>query len=69
MHTDESEDPVELGVVTCLLERPKAIMVGLDNRPVWIPKSVLHDNSEVFRLSDNGKLIVKYWWADKEGYV
>lgn len=35
----------------------------------WVPKSVVHDNSEVYDLRENreGKLVLKGWWARKEG--
>lgn len=31
----------------------------------FLPKSVLHDDSEVFAVGDEGKLIVKRWWAEQ----
>jgi len=38
---------------------------------VWIPFSVLHDDSEVFDDDENGdgEVIVKSWWAEKENLV
>ena len=35
---------------------------------IWIPKSVIHDDSEVFDARDNaeGELVVMAWWARKE---
>ena len=36
---------------------------------VWIPKSVLDDDSEVYDEDKNseGEVVVKTWWAEKEG--
>ncbi len=36
---------------------------------VWIPKSVIHDDSEVFDDDENseGEVVVKTWWAESEG--
>ena len=36
---------------------------------VWIPRSIIHDDSEVFDDEDNaeGEVVVKTWWAEKEG--
>lgn len=36
---------------------------------VWIPKSVIHDNSEVYNDEDNsnGEVVVKSWFAEQEG--
>lgn len=37
----------------------------------WIPKSVLHDDSEVYDDDENkeGEVVVNQWWANKEGLV
>ena len=47
----------------------KALLVTIGTKEVWIPKSVIHDDSEVYRESDTtpGKLVLKGWWARKEG--
>jgi len=34
----------------------------------WIPYSQIDDDSEVFREGDKGTLIIKDWWAEKEGW-
>ena len=34
-----------------------------------IPKSVLHDDSEVYESGTEGELIVMRWWAQKEGLL
>lgn len=51
----------------------KALCVELDEhgKDVWIPLSVLHDDSEVFDDDENGdgEVIVKSWWAEKENLV
>lgn len=41
--------------------------VDLDEE-VWIPKSVIHDDSEVFDSDDNseGEIVLKDWFCDKE---
>lgn len=33
----------------------------------WVPKSVLSPESEIRRWGSRGMLIVKTWWARKEG--
>lgn len=35
----------------------------------WIPYSQIHDDSPVYRNGDKGDLIVKTWWAEKEGWL
>ncbi len=35
----------------------------------WIPKSVIHDDSEVWKAGDEGTLIVQGWWAEQNGLI
>jgi hypothetical protein len=52
----------------CIRETAKAILVMLDDdRNVWIPKSVIDDDSEVYKDGTDGVLIVQRWFAEKEG--
>lgn len=38
---------------------------------IWIPQSVVHDDSEVFddKHAGPGKLCVKTWYAEKRGWL
>lgn len=36
---------------------------------VWVPKSMLHDDSEIVEEGDEGTLIVKERWAEKQGWL
>jgi hypothetical protein len=65
----ENDDPVDLGRAVCVEERKLAVRVVLAGVHYWLPKSILHDDSEVYKMGDSGKLIVKQWWAEKEGWV
>lgn len=68
-------EPQPLGEAVCCAETPKAIQVLLiddGEDKLWIPKSVVHDDSEVYGLASDrneGQLVVQKWWAEKEGYV
>ena len=65
------DDPVTIGEVTVTVETDKALLCHIDddsNREMWVPKSVVHDDSEAWKKGDNGKLVVKAWWAEKYGY-
>lgn len=67
-----SNIPVNLGHAIVQQSTDKALLVKLDaeDEPRWVPKSCIHDNSEVFEeKSEPGDLIVLEWWADKEGLV
>lgn len=72
-----SDAPYSLGEAECIRESEKGLLVDLidagatDDEPVWIPKSAVHDDSEVYDEDENsvGELIVKHWWAEKEGWT
>lgn len=72
---DESDDGVSFVDCTAVAESDKALLVKCkDNDEFnetkdgrWVPKSCVHDDSEVFKKGDEGKFIVKTWWAEKNG--
>lgn len=48
----------------------KALKIELESgETVWIPKSMIHDDSEVYDADSNseGEVVVQTWWAEKEG--
>lgn len=51
----------------CKAETTMAILVDLGSHEVWIPKSQISDDSEVWRKDDTGKLIITEWIAKKKG--
>ena len=63
-------DPVEIDGCQCLRATDKAILVRIqDDLELWIPQSVVHDDSEVWKEDDEGTLIVAGWFAEKNGLV
>lgn len=70
MRSDGSgEDGAHLGYATVIAVSAKAIRVKIkeSGETHWIPSSVIHDDSEVFDRGHEGELVVKQWWAEKEG--
>jgi len=64
--------PVELGQARVLDDRGKALLVRVaevDDKPIWIPKSGIHDDSEVWKADQEGELVVKDWLAEKRGWA
>ena len=58
----------------CIIESKRAILVlrksqPTDRRELWVPKEVLHEDSEVYKEGDEGKLVVETWWAEKKGLL
>jgi hypothetical protein len=63
-----SDEAVSLGAGRAIRTTDKAILVDLDSgEEVWVPKSCLHDDSEVYEEGHAGNVVVKEWWALKEG--
>lgn len=63
-------DATKLGAGKVKKATDKALQVELETgETVWIPKSVIHDDSELYDESENneGEVVVKNWWAEKEG--
>lgn len=69
MRDESGNDPYLVGTAKCTNETPKAIAVRLTGKleGQWIPKSAVHDDSEVYARGHEGKLVVKQWFAEKEG--
>lgn len=67
---DGGSDPVAVGQANLLRESDKAIQVDIDGiGRFWVPKSVIHDDSEVYGGEGAaGELVVKRWFAKKEGW-
>lgn len=70
---DEDEPGVAFENVRVVSCRPKAMLVEIDGADHWIPHSCVHDDSEVYMdehqalQGSPGKLVVKAWFARKEG--
>ena len=63
---------VTLGKAVIHKDSGKAVLVKIEDYPDkrWIPKSVIHDDSEIWKdAGSEGKLVVGDWFAEKEGYV
>lgn len=66
---DGGNDPYELGDGKITRETDKAVLAKIGDKEIWIPKSCVHDDSEAFSLqSSEGSIIVKRWWAEKNGH-
>lgn len=63
---NRGDEPYAMGESKAVRETDKAVLCVLaDETQRWIPKSVVHDDSEVWKKGDDGKLVVKRWWAEK----
>lgn len=66
------DNGTNLGHAEVVRSTEKALLVKLEDEdePRWIPKSVIHDNSEVYSMrSPEGTLVVQTWWAKANGFA
>lgn len=64
------DDAASLGHARVMRTTPDALLVTIDSvGRQWVPRSVVHDDSEVYDDGHEGELVVKQWWARKEGLV
>ena len=62
------DDAHDMGQVQVTTETEKAILCVPEDdgdKQFWVPKSVVHDDSEAWKKGDTGKLVVKAWWWEK----
>lgn len=65
-----SKETVTFDDVECGRDSEKAIFVSVDGKdPIWIPKSQIDDDSEVYEAGTSGKLIVTEWIAKEKGLI
>lgn len=63
-------DPVEIDGCKCIKASDLAILVRVqDDLEVWIPQSLIHDDSEVWEEGDEGVLIIPEWFASQRGLI
>lgn len=65
----EGDEPFIMGNGKCVRSTSKAVLVRIGDKEIWIPQSVVHDDSEVFKAGDEGKVVVLTWWAEKNGHA
>ena len=66
-----TDEGVSLGSARLIRSTAMAILVVLEDRKdqeLWIPKSQIHDDSEVYDAENpSGELVVTSWFANKQG--
>ena len=62
-------ETVEIEDVTVEAETDLALLCIIEEKQRWIPKSVVHEDSEVSGEGDSGTVIIMRWFAEKEGLV
>lgn len=62
---------IKLGYAEVKRTTEKAVLFDTANYgEVWVPQSQVHADSEVWDSSNpSGELVVREWWARKNGYL
>lgn len=47
----------------------KALLCLIDGKEVWIPRSQIHEDSEVYEDDHEGKLVVSEWIAKEKELI
>jgi len=58
-----------LGKFRVLRETAKSLKVKGTDGSFWVPKSVIHDDSEVYKTETSGDLVVEEWWAIRHNFL
>lgn len=56
----------------CVRETEKAVLVEAElfgDDAQWVPKSQIHDDSEVWKMGDDGNLVVNLWLAETKEWT
>lgn len=65
-----SEDAADFKVLSVVAVSTQAIKVELDTGDLkWVPRSVIHDDSEVYERGHSGTMLLKLWWAQSHGWL
>jgi hypothetical protein len=59
----------EIEDVEAIRETDAALLCLIAGREVWIPKSQIHDDSEVWGEEQEGTLVIPEWLAKEKGLV
>ncbi len=62
-----SKEPYRIDHVKVVRESGAALLVLIDGQQVWIPKSQVLDESEVWGDGDQGQLVIPEWLAIERG--
>ena len=48
-------------------ETERALLVEVEGEEFWLPKSMIDDDSEVYKDGPEGTLVIPLWLAEKHG--
>lgn len=60
---------VEIEDVLAIKDTDYALCCLIDGNDVWVPRTVISEDSEVSEVNDEGILLIAEWWARDKGLV
>lgn len=67
MKATTKTEGVRVEDVRAMRETDKALLCRIEDEEVWIPKSQITDDSEVYKQGDDGTLVITEWLANEKG--
>lgn len=64
---EDTDESVSIADCKAVGESAAALRVLIRGESTWIPKSQITDDSEVYEMGGEGKLVITGWFANKEG--
>lgn len=64
-----NDNDVTIEDVTVEHETDSALLCLIDGQKIWIPKSHIRDESEVYEKGTEGKLVISEWIAEQKNLV
>ena len=55
--------------VNAIRETESGLLVVINSAEHWIPKSQIHDDSEVYKADTDGTLVITRWFAEQRGWA
>lgn len=55
--------------VTVLRDSGAALLCNIEGEEIWMPKSQITDDSEVYKMDTEGDLVITEWIAEQKGLV
>lgn len=62
-------ETVQIQNVTVIRDTEKALLVEIEGEEVWIPKKMIDDDSEVYKIGTEGTLVIPLWLAEEKDLV
>ncbi len=62
-------DKVEIEDVVAKAETDSALLCVIGGEEIWIPKSQVDDDSEVYEKGGSGRLVITRWIAEKKELI